>query len=174
MLVASVQQSDSVAHTHISVLFQILSPYRLLQNIGSSSLHFPGGLADKELACNGEDLGLIPGLGRSPEEENSYSLQYSGCRVRHDWATFTFFVLYGRSSLVIYFIVVHVCVNPEFLMSHCLKMLKNHTFPRPLISSTLGPPESLTFPLYDAVSLSHENPRVLEFCREDGVPEDEF
>ena len=29
-------------------------------------------------ACNAGDLGLIPGLGRSPGEGNSYSLQYSG------------------------------------------------------------------------------------------------
>ena len=34
--------------------------------------------AGKESACNAEYLGLIPGLGRSPGEENSYPLQYSG------------------------------------------------------------------------------------------------
>ena len=39
---------------------------------------FSGGLAGKESACNVGDLGLIPGLGRSPEEGNSYPLQYSG------------------------------------------------------------------------------------------------
>ena len=32
----------------------------------------------KESACNARDLGLIPGLGRSPGEENGYRLQYSG------------------------------------------------------------------------------------------------
>ena len=32
----------------------------------SSILGFPCGLAGKESACNMEDLGLIPGLGRSP------------------------------------------------------------------------------------------------------------
>ena len=32
----------------------------------------------KESACNAGDLGLIPGLGRSPGEGNSYPLQYSG------------------------------------------------------------------------------------------------
>ena len=31
----------------------------------------------KEFACSGGDLGAIPGLGRSPGEGNSYSLQYS-------------------------------------------------------------------------------------------------
>ena len=39
---------------------------------------FPGSSAGKESACNAEDLCLIPGLGRSPEEEKGYPLQYSG------------------------------------------------------------------------------------------------
>ena len=30
----------------------------------------------KESACNAGDLGLIPGSGRSPGEENGYPLQY--------------------------------------------------------------------------------------------------
>ena len=38
---------------------------------------FPGGSDSKELACNAEDLGSIPGLGRSPGEGNDYPLQYS-------------------------------------------------------------------------------------------------
>ena len=33
--------------------------------------------AGKEFACNAGDLGLIPGLGRSPGEGNGYPLQYS-------------------------------------------------------------------------------------------------
>ena len=36
------------------------------------------GSAGKESACNVGYLGLIPGLGRSPGEGNSYLLQYSG------------------------------------------------------------------------------------------------
>ena len=31
---------------------------------------FPGGLDGEESACNVEDLGSIPGLGRSPREGN--------------------------------------------------------------------------------------------------------
>ena len=52
-----------------------------------SYLGFPGGSAGKESACNVEDLGSIPGLGRSSGEGNGYPLQYSslensmGCRV---------------------------------------------------------------------------------------------
>ena len=37
-LVSGVQQSDSLIHTHVSVLFQILFPFSLLQNIVQSSL----------------------------------------------------------------------------------------------------------------------------------------
>ena len=39
---------------------------------------FPCGSAGKESACNAGDLGLIPGLGRSPGEGKGYPLQYSG------------------------------------------------------------------------------------------------
>ena len=38
---------------------------------------FSCGSADKESACNAGDLGLIPGLGRSPGEGKGYPLQYS-------------------------------------------------------------------------------------------------
>ena len=38
---------------------------------------FPGNSDGKEHACNAEDLGLIPGLGRSPGEGNSNPFQYS-------------------------------------------------------------------------------------------------
>ena len=40
-------------------------------------LGFPGGSDGKESAYNAEDLGLIPGSGRSPEEGNSNPLHYS-------------------------------------------------------------------------------------------------
>ena len=39
---------------------------------------FPCGSAGKESICNAEDLGLIPGLGRSPGEGKGSLLQYSG------------------------------------------------------------------------------------------------
>ena len=38
----------------------------------------PGGSAGKEPACNAGDLGLIPGLWRTPGEGKDYPLQYSG------------------------------------------------------------------------------------------------
>ena len=38
MLVSGVQQNDSVTHTHVSILFKILFPLKVLQNIEQSSL----------------------------------------------------------------------------------------------------------------------------------------
>ena len=40
---------------------------------------FLGGSEVKASACNARDLGLIPGLGRSPGEGNGNPLQYSSC-----------------------------------------------------------------------------------------------
>ena len=64
-------------------------------------LGFPDRSVGKESAYNAGDLGLIPGLGRSPEEGKGYPLQYFGlensmdCIVHrvaesHDWVTSTF------------------------------------------------------------------------------------
>ena len=39
---------------------------------------FPGDSVGKESTYSAGDLGLIPGLGRSPGEGNSYPLQYWG------------------------------------------------------------------------------------------------
>ena len=38
---------------------------------------FPGGSDGKEFVCHAEDLGFIPGLGRSPGERNGNPPQYS-------------------------------------------------------------------------------------------------
>ena len=46
--------------------------------INIHKLDFPDSLVGKESTCNAEDLGLIPGLGRSPKEGKGYPLQYSG------------------------------------------------------------------------------------------------
>ena len=52
---------------------------------------FPGDSEGKESACNAGDRGWIPGLGRSPGEENGNPLQYSGLENSTDrracWAT---------------------------------------------------------------------------------------
>ena len=41
-------------------------------------LGFPRGSDGKKSTCNAGDLGLIPGLGRSPGEGKGYPVQYSG------------------------------------------------------------------------------------------------
>ena len=46
----------------------------------------PGGSDDKESACNAGDLGLIPGLGRSPGEGKGYPLQCSGLEKSMDYS----------------------------------------------------------------------------------------
>ena len=46
---------------------------------------FPCGSAGKESACNMGDLGLVPGLGRSPGEGKGYLLQYSGLENSRDY-----------------------------------------------------------------------------------------
>ena len=43
MFISGVQQSDSIIHIHIFILFQILFPYRLLQYIEHSSLCYTVG-----------------------------------------------------------------------------------------------------------------------------------
>ena len=60
---------------------QFLGWEDLLENDGLPTpvfLGFSGGSAGKESTGNGRDLGLIPGLERSPGEGNGYPLQYSG------------------------------------------------------------------------------------------------
>ena len=41
-------------------------------------LGFPGGSAGKESTCSAGDLGLVPGLGKSPGEGKGHPLEYSG------------------------------------------------------------------------------------------------
>ena len=62
-----------------------------MQRLKTAKLHhplpllgFPGGSAGKESTCNVGDLGLIPGLGRSPGEGNGYLLQYFGLEISMD------------------------------------------------------------------------------------------
>ena len=45
--------------------------------MGSGGGAFPGGSVVKNLPANARDMGLIPGLGRSPGEGNGYPPQYS-------------------------------------------------------------------------------------------------
>ena len=74
-------------------------------------LGFPCRSAGKESVCNVGDLGLIPGLGRSPGEGKDYPLRYSGLENSMDYTvhgvtksrtrptTFTF-IISVQASLV--------------------------------------------------------------------------
>ena len=46
-------------------------------------LGFTSGSDGKESACNAGDVGLIPGLGRSPKGRHGNPLQYSGLENPH-------------------------------------------------------------------------------------------
>ena len=71
----------------------------VLRNQGSAKLTevwsyirgFPDDSDGKKSACNAEDPGSFPGLGRSPGEQNGYPLQYSFLDIPMDrgawWAT---------------------------------------------------------------------------------------
>ena len=48
-------------------------------------LGFPCGSTGKESTCNAGNLGLIPGLGRSPGEGKGYPLQYFGLENSMDY-----------------------------------------------------------------------------------------
>ena len=66
------------------IAWSIPADRRAWQSTGSQSVGqdcsnvegFPGGSDSKEAACNAEDSGLIPGLGRCPGERNGNPLQY--------------------------------------------------------------------------------------------------
>ena len=97
-----------VGHDWATFTFIIHSNWINLLNM-KLNMGFSGSWDGRESNCNVGDLALIPGLGRSPGEVNSYPLQYSCLensmdrgawqaivhgvrRVRQDWAanTFTF------------------------------------------------------------------------------------
>ena len=60
-------------------------PWRRDRLLTPVFLGFPCGSAGKESAHNAGDLGLIPGLGRSPGEGKGYPLQYSGLENSMDY-----------------------------------------------------------------------------------------
>ena len=67
---------------------------------------FPCGSAGKESACNAEDLGSIPGLGRSPGDGKGQPLQYSGLEnsmdytVAKSWTGLSHIGFYFQLSLI--------------------------------------------------------------------------
>ena len=75
----------------VVVVLSFISPIRLYILEYCIYLGFPGGSVGKESTCNVGDLGLIPGLGRSPGGGHGNPLQYSCLENPH-----------GQKSLVVY------------------------------------------------------------------------
>ena len=58
----------------------------------------PGGPDSKESACNAGDLGLIPGLGRSPGGGHGNPLQYSCLENPHGWRSLAGRIPWGHKE----------------------------------------------------------------------------
>ena len=61
----------------MSKLHEISQNFAALGSSDYTSKCVPWWLSDKESACSAGDVGLIPGSGRPPEEENGNPLQHS-------------------------------------------------------------------------------------------------
>ena len=85
-------------------------------------LGFPCGSAGKEYAYNAVDLGLIPGLGRSPGEGRGYPLQYSGLEDSMDCTVHG--VTKSRTQLNnFHFISLQSLESIRQAKGHCMKQL---------------------------------------------------
>ena len=74
---------------------------------------FPGSSVGKESACNTEDIGSVPGLGRSHGEGHSNPLQYScleNCMNRGAWQAIANGVAESRTQLKGLSRHMHTCV----------------------------------------------------------------
>ena len=60
---------------------------------------FPSGSDGKESACNRQDPGSIPGMGRSPGEGNGYLFQYSCLGKSHEHRCLASYKPYGHKEL---------------------------------------------------------------------------
>ena len=106
---------------------------------------FPGGSDGKAFAYNAEDLGSIPGSGRSPGVGNGNPLQYSCLenpwmeepgrlqsmgpqRVEHDWATSLFTLHVSYISQVTIFILDVLLSFLNFAPVHCSMSSSNCCF----------------------------------------------
>ena len=81
----------------------LLRYYSLLKTtLDIPTLALPGGSEGKESACSAGDLGLSPGLGRSPGEGNGNPVQYSrleNSMDRGDWQATVHGVAKSRTQL---------------------------------------------------------------------------
>ena len=79
---------------------------------------FPGSSVGKESACNEGDLGLTPGLGRSPKEGNGYPLQYSGLGNSMDCMVHG--VANSQARLSDFLWCVHACIYSIYICPRVL------------------------------------------------------
>ena len=70
-------------------------PWRRDRILTPVFLDFPGGSDGKESACNVGDLGLIPGLGRTPGGRHGNSLQYSCLENPHGQRSLVGYIVHG-------------------------------------------------------------------------------
>ena len=70
----------------------------LFNTLSRFVIGFPGGSDSKESACNVEDLGLIPGLGRSPRGGHGNPLQYSCLENPHGQKSLAGYSPWGRKE----------------------------------------------------------------------------
>ena len=80
-------KADTITRTIMINCVALCSRARNSSKISNSlkKVDFPCGSAGTESTCNVEDLGSIPGLGRSPEERKGCPLQYSDLENSMDW-----------------------------------------------------------------------------------------
>ena len=89
----------------------------------------------KESACNAGDLGLIPGLGRSPEEGKGFSsilawripwtVESMGSqRIRHDWGTHFHFPLSWAFSKVCFVTPDYTTFHLKFIQCYVSNLLQ--------------------------------------------------
>ena len=78
-------------HFHFA-RYQYLSSWLICASLSGKASPTLCGSAGKESACNAEDLGLIPGLEKSPGEGKGYPLQHSGLENSMDY------VVYGAAK----------------------------------------------------------------------------
>ena len=98
--------------------------------IGYIILGFPGGSAGKQSVCNAGDLGLIPGLGRSPGEGNGNPLQYTCLENPMDRGTWRATV-HGVTKETR--LSTHTWLNIKYFLD-CLSLNRFHITPCPLLS----------------------------------------
>ena len=74
-------------------------PWRRDRILTPVFLDFPGGSDGKESACNVGDLGLIPGLGRTPGGRHGNPLQYSCLENPHGQRSLVGYSPWGNKEL---------------------------------------------------------------------------